>query len=90
MRETMLKATSDTPSVLHKSISRRAFCGASMAALPAQLLPDMAFGFAADSAATLLLAHRILSESTSCPAVNSMATNLDHAGPSIIPCRFVA
>src|SRR5258708_20183749 len=43
---------SDTPSILHKTISRRTFCETGMAALSAQLLPGMAFGFAADSAAT--------------------------------------
>src|SRR5260221_9573153 len=43
---------SDTPSILHKTISRRTFCETGMAALSAQLLPGMASGFPADSAAT--------------------------------------
>src|SRR5258708_37481579 len=49
---TMLKARSEAPSVVHKTIRRRMFCETGMAALSAQLLPGMAFGFAADSAAT--------------------------------------
>src|SRR5258708_28383816 len=50
--ETMRKARSETLSVVHNTISRRMFCETGMAALSAQLLPGMAFGFAADSAAT--------------------------------------
>jgi len=48
----MRKAGNETPSVVHETISRRTFCGTGMAALSAQLLPSMAFGFAADSTAT--------------------------------------
>ena len=47
----MPKAKSQTPSVTREPISRRLFCGTGMAALSAQLLPNMAFGFAADSTA---------------------------------------
>ena len=42
----MRKARSETPSVVHKIISRRMFCETGMAALSAQLLPGKAFGFA--------------------------------------------
>jgi len=47
----MRKAKSDPPSVVHKTISRRTFCETGMAVLSAQLLPGMAFGFGADTAA---------------------------------------
>ena len=48
----MRKARSETPSLVHETISRRMFCGTGIAALSAQLFPIMAFGFAADSSAT--------------------------------------
>ena len=48
----MRKARSETPSVVHKTISRRMFCETGMVALSAQLFFGMAFGFAADNAAT--------------------------------------
>ena len=50
--EAMPKATSETLSVVHESISRRMFCESGIAALAAQLLPGRTFGFAADSATT--------------------------------------
>jgi hypothetical protein len=49
--ETMRKAKSEPPSVVHRTISRRTFCETGMAVLSAQLVPGMAFGFAADTAA---------------------------------------
>ncbi len=72
----MDKARSDTPSVLHKSISRRAFCETSMAALSAELLPGMAFGFAADSAAT--------------PSGASGLPTLDELGTGWLDCGLLA
>jgi hypothetical protein len=48
----MHNAKNRTPSVRHKTVSRRVFCETSMAVLAAQLLPGMAFGFAVDSAST--------------------------------------
>jgi hypothetical protein len=47
-----VKPGATPPSVARKIISRRMFCETGMAALSAQLFPGMAFGFAADSAAT--------------------------------------
>src|SRR6266403_1066237 len=49
---TMHNAKNKTPSVAHKTVSRRAFCETGMAALSAQLLPGMTFGFATDNATT--------------------------------------
>ena len=48
----MPKARSETVSAVHEIISRRMFCESGMAALSAQLLPGMTFGFASDRATT--------------------------------------
>ena len=72
----MHKARSTSPSVLHKSISRRTFCETSMAALSAQLLPGMVFGLAADSAAT--------------PSGASELPTLDELGTGWLDCGLLA
>ena len=48
----MRNAKNETPSLEHKTVTRRVFCETGVAALSAQLLPGKAFRFAADSAAT--------------------------------------
>jgi len=63
----MQKARSDTPLMLHKNISRRVFCETGVAALSAQLLPGIAFGLAADSAATL-------SDASGLPTLDELGT----------------
>jgi hypothetical protein len=72
--ETMRKASSD--SVVHNTISRRMFCETGMAALSAQLLPGMAFGFAGDSAAT--------------PSGASEPPTLDQLGTGWLDCGQLA
>ena len=47
----MCKARRDTPSVLHKTISRRMFCKTGMAALSAELFSSKTYAFATDGAA---------------------------------------
>ena len=71
----MRKARSKTPSVLHRIISRRVFCETGMAALSAQLLPGMAFGFAADSAT---------------PSGASGLPTLDEMGTGWLDCGLLA
>jgi hypothetical protein len=48
----MPKATSETLSVVREKINRRMFCESSLAALSTQLLPNITFEFARDSATT--------------------------------------
>jgi hypothetical protein len=48
----MHKARSAPLRILHKRISRRAFCETNMATLATRLLPGVAFGFGTDRAAT--------------------------------------
>jgi hypothetical protein len=74
--ETMRKARSETPSVVHETISRRTFCGAGLAALSSQLLPGVAFGFAADKPA-------------SSSAATGLAT-LDELGTGWLDCGMLA
>ena len=72
----MRKTKSEPASIVHKSISRRTFCETGMAALSAQLLPGMAFGFAADSAAT--------------PSGASGLPTLDELGTGWLDCGLLA
>jgi len=74
--ETMRKARSETLSVVHNTISRRMFCETGMAALSAQLLPGIAFGFAADSAAM--------------PSGASGLPTLDELGTGWLDCGLLA
>jgi hypothetical protein len=48
----MRKARSDTPSILHQTISRRMFCETGMAALSAELFSSKALAFSKDGSAT--------------------------------------
>jgi hypothetical protein len=63
-------------SAVHETISRRMFCETGLAALSAQLLPGMAFGFAADSAAT--------------PSDASGLPTLDELGTGWLDCGLLA
>jgi hypothetical protein len=72
----MHNAKNRTPSVGHKTVSRRVFCETSMAVLAAQLLPGMAFGFAADGAST--------------PSGASGLPTLDELGTGWLDCGLLA
>lgn len=63
----MPKATSEALSMVREMISRRMFCESGVAALSTQLLPDMTFGFARDSATTP-------SSATGPPTLDEMGT----------------
>src|SRR5579864_8061230 len=67
MLEAMRKTRSETPSVLHKTISRRMFCGTGMAALSAGLFSSKTLAFPADGAATQ-------SEASGPPTLDEMGT----------------
>ena len=67
MRETMRKARSDTPSVLHKTISRRMFCETGLAALSAELFSSKTLAFSKDGAATPL-------DASGLPTLDDMGT----------------
>jgi hypothetical protein len=67
MRETMRKARSDTPSVLHKTISRRMFCETGLAALSAELFSSKTLAFSKDGAATPL-------DASGLPTLDEMGT----------------
>jgi hypothetical protein len=73
---TMHNAKNKTPSVAHKTVSRRAFCQTSMGALSAQLLPGMTFGFATDNATT--------------PSAASGLPTLDELGTGWLDCGLLA
>jgi len=72
----MHKARSDTPSVLHKTISRRMFCETGLAALSAELLSSKALAFSMDGRAT--------------PSVASGLPTLDEMGTGWLDCGLLA
>src|SRR5689334_18549944 len=74
--ETMRKARSESPSVVHETISRRMFCGTGLAAISTQLLPGMTFGFARDNATT--------------PSAASWLPTLDELGTGWLDCGLLA
>src|SRR5579864_9349169 len=74
--DTMPEARSETISVAHENISRRMFCESGMAALSAQLLPAMTFGFATDSATK--------------PSSASGPPTLDELGTGWLDCGLLA
>jgi hypothetical protein len=76
MFETMRETRSDTPSVLHKTISRRTFCETGMAALSAQLFSSKALAFSKDGAAT--------------PSDASGSPTLDEMGTGWLDCGLLA
>jgi hypothetical protein len=76
MCETMHKARSAPLRILHKRISRRAFCETNTAALATRLLPGVAFGFGTDRAAT--------------PSGDSGLPTLDESGTDWLDCGLLA
>jgi len=72
----MRKARSDTPSVLHKTISRRTFCETGMVALSAGLFSGKPLAFSKDGAAT--------------PSGASGLPTLDEMGTGWLDCGLLA
>src|SRR6202521_5089328 len=74
--ETMRRVKNETPSIMHKILSRRLFCETGTAALSAELLSGKALAFASDRAAT--------------PSSASGLPTLDEMGTGWLDCRLLA